>query len=92
MSSDQNAGGSHNIKTDNSCFERVEHFRYFRTNLTNQNYIVVYVGMGLDLHQILYRQVLRVKDRTAFRWVVISCHQSDYYLTKRTPRQYNKVV
>jgi len=35
MSSDQNAGGSHNIKIYNSCFERVEHFRYFRTILTN---------------------------------------------------------
>jgi len=33
MSSDQNAGGSHNIKIDNSCFERVEHFRYLRTSL-----------------------------------------------------------
>jgi len=32
---------------------------------------VVYVGMGLDLHQILYWQVLRVKDSTAFRWVVM---------------------
>jgi len=30
-----------------------------------QKIILVYVGMGLDLHQILYRQVLRVKDRTA---------------------------
>ena len=37
-------------------------------SLTN---IVVYVGMGLDLHQILYRQVLLVKDRTAFPWVVM---------------------
>jgi len=33
--------------------------------------VVVYVGMGLDLHQILYRQALQVKDRTAFRWVVM---------------------
>jgi hypothetical protein len=48
---------------------------------------VVYVGMGLNLHQIFYRQILRVKDRTALR-----CHQSDCYLIKRTPRQHNKVV
>jgi len=32
---------------------------------------VVYVGMGLDLHQILYRQILRVKNRTPFRRVVM---------------------
>jgi len=28
MSGDQNAGQSHNIKTDNSSFERMEHFKY----------------------------------------------------------------
>ena len=39
MSRDQNAGRCHNIKTDNSSFEMVEHFRYLGTNLTNQNSI-----------------------------------------------------
>jgi len=43
------------------------------------NAIVVYVRMGVNLHQIFYRQILRVTDRTALRWVVC-CHQSDYYL------------
>jgi hypothetical protein len=37
-SRDQNAGRSHNIKTDNTSCERVEHFEYLRTNLINQNY------------------------------------------------------
>jgi hypothetical protein len=37
MSRDKNAGQSHNIKIDNSSFERVEQFKYFRTNLTYQN-------------------------------------------------------
>ena len=36
MSRDQNTGQSHSIKTDNSSFERVEEFKYFGTNLTNQ--------------------------------------------------------
>jgi hypothetical protein len=36
-SRDQNAGRSHNTKTDNSSCERVEHFEYLRTNLMNQN-------------------------------------------------------
>jgi hypothetical protein len=38
-SRDQNAGRSHRIKTDNGSFERVEEFKYLRTNLTNQNSI-----------------------------------------------------
>ena len=29
VSGDQNAGRSHNIKTDNSFFEMVEEFKYF---------------------------------------------------------------
>ena len=39
--------------------------------IKGQNSNVVYVGMGLELHQILHRQVLQVEDRTAFRWVVM---------------------
>ena len=39
MSREQNAGGSHSIKIDNSSFERVEQFKYLGTNLTNQNSI-----------------------------------------------------
>jgi hypothetical protein len=38
MSPDQNVGRTHNMKIDNSSFERVEEFNYFGT-LTNQNYI-----------------------------------------------------
>ena len=37
MSQDQNAGRSHNIKIDNSSFERVDEFKYLVTILTNQN-------------------------------------------------------
>ena len=39
MSRDQNAGRSHNIKTDNRSFERAEEFKYLGTTLTNQNSI-----------------------------------------------------
>ena len=34
-SQDQNAGWSHNIKTDNSSSERVEQFKYMWTTLMN---------------------------------------------------------
>jgi sorting nexin-29 len=37
VSQDQNAGQSHNIKTDNNSIERVEEFRYLETALTYQN-------------------------------------------------------
>ena len=49
MSRDQNAGRSHSIRTDNSSFERVEHFRYLGTNLMNQIYIQE--GISADLSQ-----------------------------------------
>ena len=39
MSRDQNAGGSHRLKNDNSSFERVEQFRYLGMTLTYQNSI-----------------------------------------------------
>jgi hypothetical protein len=35
----QNAGRSHNIKTDSSLYERVEQFKYLGTTITNQNSI-----------------------------------------------------
>jgi hypothetical protein len=38
-SGDQNAGRSHNIKINNSSFERVEQFKYLGTTLTYQNSI-----------------------------------------------------
>jgi len=38
MSGGQNAGRSHNIKTNNSSFERVVQFKYSRKTLTNKNY------------------------------------------------------
>ena len=38
-SQDPNAGQSHNIKIDNSSFERMEQFKYLRITLTNQNSI-----------------------------------------------------
>ena len=39
MSSDKNAGHSHNMKSDNRSFEMVEEFKYLGTALSNQNSI-----------------------------------------------------
>jgi len=53
---------------------------------TERDAIVVYVGMGLDFHQIIYGQILQVKIRIAFRWVVLCCHQSDYLTDKKNSK------
>ena len=37
VSRDQTAGRSHNIKIDDSSFERVEQFKYLGTTLRNRN-------------------------------------------------------
>ena len=39
MSRDQNAGQNHNVRIDNSTYERVEEFKYVGTSLTIQNSI-----------------------------------------------------
>jgi hypothetical protein len=39
MPADQIAGRNHSINFDNSCFERVEEFKYLGTTVTNQNSI-----------------------------------------------------
>jgi len=39
MSRDQDEGRGHKMEIDNSCFERVEEFKYLGTALTYQNSI-----------------------------------------------------
>ena len=38
ISREQKAGRSHNIKTGNKSFERVEEFKYFGTNLKHKKF------------------------------------------------------
>jgi len=49
MSRDQNAGRNHNIKTDNSSFQRVEEYKYFGKTFTNQNSIQEEIKSRLKL-------------------------------------------
>jgi UDP-galactopyranose mutase len=53
-SGDQNAGQSHNIKIDNSSFERVEEFKYLGTALTNQNSIQEEIESTIKLGNACY--------------------------------------
>ena len=57
MSRDKNAGRSHNIKTDNSSFDRVEEFKYLGTTLTNQNSIQEEIKSRLKLGNACYYSV-----------------------------------
>ena len=56
-SRDQNAGWSHNIKTDNSSFDRVEGFKYLGTTLTHQNSIQKKIKCRLKLGNACYHLV-----------------------------------
>jgi hypothetical protein len=49
MSGDQNAGRSHNIKADNTFFERIEEIKYLGTTLTDQNSIQEEIKSRLKL-------------------------------------------
>jgi hypothetical protein len=40
MSGLQKAGKIHNLKIDNSTFEKVDEIKYLETTLTNQNFIL----------------------------------------------------
>ena len=48
---------SHNIKTDNSCFERVEDLKYLGTTLTNQNSIQKEIKSRLKSGNTCYHSV-----------------------------------
>ena len=58
MSRDQNAGRSHNTRTDNRSFERVEEFKsYLGTTLTNQNSIQEEIKSRLKSGNACYHSV-----------------------------------
>ena len=57
MSWDQNAGQSHNIKIDNSSYERVAEFKYLGKTWTNQNTIQEEVKSRLKSENACYYSV-----------------------------------
>jgi hypothetical protein len=57
MPRDQNAGRSHNVKIDNSFFERVEEFKYLGTMLTDQNSTEGEIQSRLKLGNVCYYSV-----------------------------------
>ena len=57
VSGDQNAEQNHNIKLDNSSFERVQQFRYLGTTFTNQNSIHEEIQSRLKSGNVCYHSV-----------------------------------
>jgi len=57
MSQDQNAGQSHDIKTDNSSFESVEQFNYLGKILTSQNFIQEEIESRMKSRNACYHSV-----------------------------------
>ena len=57
MSRDQNAGGSHSVRIDNSSIERVEEFKYLGTTLTNQNSVPEEIKSKLRSGNACYHSV-----------------------------------
>jgi hypothetical protein len=59
MSRDQNAGRSHNIKLDNSSFERKNQFKYLGA-LTYQNFIQEEIKSRLKSGNVCYNLVQKL--------------------------------
>ena len=57
MSGEQYAGQSHNIKIDNSFFERVEQFKYLGSTLMKQNYFQEEIKSRLKSRNACYHSV-----------------------------------
>jgi hypothetical protein len=60
MSRDQNAAQSHSMKIGYSSFERVEEFKYLRTNIKNQNSIQKEIKSRLKSDSAFYHSVLNL--------------------------------
>ena len=76
-SQDQNAGQSHNIKTDHSSFERVEGFKYLGTTLTNQNSIQEEIKSRLKLGNVCYHSVQNLlSSRLLFKNMKVNMYRT----------------
>jgi len=64
MSRDRNAGRSHDIKIENSYFERVEEFKYLGKILINQNYIQEEIKSGLKSENACYHSGQKLLSST----------------------------
>jgi len=96
---DQNAGRGHNIKIDNSTFERVEEFKYLGTTLTDQNSIQEEIKSRLKSGNACYHSVqnlfcsglqsknIKIKIYTTINLLVVLYGCETWLLTLREGRR-----
>ena len=99
MTQDQNAGRNHNIKNDNSPFERVEDFKYLGTTITDHNYIQEEIKSRLKTGNAGYHSVqnllsssllskkLKIKIYKTIILPVVLCECETWLLTLREERK-----
>jgi len=74
---DQNSGRNHSVRSDNSTFERVEEFKYLRTNLTNHNYIPEEIKSRLRSGNACYHSVQNLlSSRLLFKYLKIKIYRT----------------
>ena len=66
MSRDQNAERSHNIKTDNSSFERLVPFKHLGSNLTDQNSIEEEINRRIKSGNACYHSIYNILSSSLF--------------------------
>jgi len=77
MYPDQNVGRSHNIKTDNCSFERVEQFKYLGTTLMNQNSVQEEIKSRLNSRTACYHLVQNLLSSSLlFKNIKIKIHKT----------------
>ena len=77
MSRDQNAGQNHNVRIDNSTFERVEEFKYLGTTLTIQNSIREEIKSRVKSGNACYHSVQNLlSSRLLFRKLKIQIYRT----------------
>jgi hypothetical protein len=73
----QNAGESHNIKVDNSSFERPERFKYLGRTLTYQNSIQEEIKSRMKSGNACYYSVQNLSSSSLFsRNIKIKIHRT----------------
>ena len=99
MSRDQNAGRIHNVRIDNSTFDRVEDFKYLGTTLTNQNSVAEEIKSRLKSGNACYHSVqnllssrllsknLKIKIYRTVILPVVLCGCETWSLTLREERK-----
>ena len=76
MPRDLNAGHSHNMKSDNSSFERVEEFKHLGTTFTNQNSIQEEIKFRLKSGNACYHSMQNLLSSSLSKNLKVRIHRT----------------